>query len=122
MKKAFIKLSLAVGILNIIPNADACTRMLHVTKDHKYILTGRNMDWYVKSPTTFSQSATVKEMIAGVISVVRNTSSPLGATNSKKLYFSKKSGVESLDANDYKLVGEVNKNFKKTKPLKFARP
>jgi choloylglycine hydrolase len=349
MKKAFIKLSLAVGILSIVPSVDACTRVLHVTKDHKYILTGRNMDWYVKYPTTFwkfprgmkrdgltknnplqwtskygsialvqtsfSQSATAdgmnekglvanllyltetkypkrdtskkglasslylqyildnfatvkeavdnikknsfqivpvpipnsphlptmhiaisdasgdsaiiefingktiihhskkyqimtnsptfekqlslnayweeiggntflpgtrksadrfvrasfynkmlpypksnREAVAGMMSVMRNTSSPFGATDPKKpnisstrwrviddqknlvlyyesteapnviwidfkkLDFSKGSGVESLDADDYKLVGEVNKNFKKSQPLEFARP
>jgi len=31
----------------------ACTRVLHVTQDGKYVLTGRSMDWYVRYPTSF---------------------------------------------------------------------
>jgi choloylglycine hydrolase len=53
MRKIVIKLTLAVGMLSMVPSIDACTRVLHVTKDHKYTLTGRNMDWYVKYPTSF---------------------------------------------------------------------
>ena len=29
-----------------------CTRVLYVSKDGNYVLTGRNMDWYVRYPTT----------------------------------------------------------------------
>ncbi len=47
---ALLSAILAAGSL---PTADACTRVLHVTKDHRYVITGRNMDWYVRYPTSF---------------------------------------------------------------------
>ena len=48
---------IAAGLLacfgTLPQKADACTRVLHVTKDHHYVITGRNMDWYLRYPTTF---------------------------------------------------------------------
>ena len=42
----------ALGLIGLISPSDACTRVLHVTKDNKSVITGRNMDWYVRYPTT----------------------------------------------------------------------
>jgi choloylglycine hydrolase len=44
---------LLAGFGGFSKKADACTRVLHVTKDHQYVITGRNMDWYLRYPTTF---------------------------------------------------------------------
>lgn len=41
-----------LGVFFTTQNAEACTRVLHVSKDGKYVITGRNMDWYVRYPTT----------------------------------------------------------------------
>ncbi len=41
-----------IGMLGLSQSADACTRVLHVTKDYKSVITGRNMDWYVRYLTT----------------------------------------------------------------------
>jgi choloylglycine hydrolase len=43
---------LAVGVVGMSTPSDACTRVLHVTKDNKSVITGRNMDWYVRYPTS----------------------------------------------------------------------
>ena len=55
MRLKYLLLSTAVlSSLSIFsPDLDACTRVLHVTKDHTYVVTGRNMDWYLRYPTTF---------------------------------------------------------------------
>ena len=29
-----------------------CTRVLYVSQDGNYVITGRNMDWYLRYPTT----------------------------------------------------------------------
>jgi len=39
------------ALLLSLQSADACTRVLHVSKDGKYVITGRNMDWYLRYPT-----------------------------------------------------------------------
>jgi len=44
--------TLALGLIGVMSTADACTRVLHVTKDNKSVITGRNMDWYLRYPTT----------------------------------------------------------------------
>ena len=46
-------IALAVGLLAPVTSLDACTRVLHVSKDNKYTITGRNMDWYLRYPTKF---------------------------------------------------------------------
>jgi choloylglycine hydrolase len=43
---------LAVGVVGMSTPSDACTRVLHVTKDNKSVITGRNMDWYLRYPTS----------------------------------------------------------------------
>jgi len=42
----------ALGLAGLVSPSDACTRVLHVTKDKKFVITGRNMDWYMRYPTT----------------------------------------------------------------------
>jgi choloylglycine hydrolase len=50
--KKNLLLTIAI-VSSLFQTADACTRVLHVAKDQQYIITGRNMDWYVRYPTTF---------------------------------------------------------------------
>ena len=51
--KGYGLLSVAAGMLLLTSASDACTRVLHVSKDKKEVITGRNMDWYVRYPGTF---------------------------------------------------------------------
>lgn len=44
--------AMLLGMVGMGQSADACTRVLHVSKDHKYVVTGRNMDWFMRYPTT----------------------------------------------------------------------
>ncbi len=44
---------LCLGLLAPVASLDACTRVLYVSKDTKYTVTGRNMDWYMRYPTKF---------------------------------------------------------------------
>ncbi len=44
--------TMLLGMVGMSQSADACTRVLHVTKDHSSVITGRNMDWYLRYPTT----------------------------------------------------------------------
>ena len=41
------------GVLFLPPTVNACTRVLHVFKEKKTVVTGRNMDWYVRYPSSF---------------------------------------------------------------------
>ena len=50
--KKIVVSTLALGLVGMMGTADACTRVLHVTKDKKSVITGRNMDWYLRYPTT----------------------------------------------------------------------
>lgn len=43
----------AIAGVMLSSSADACTRVLHVFKDKKEVVTGRNMDWYVRYPSTY---------------------------------------------------------------------
>ncbi len=51
LKYAFLSTLAAFFLLQ--PVADACTRVLHVFKEKNLVVTGRNMDWYVRYPSTF---------------------------------------------------------------------
>ncbi|SFV62752.1 Choloylglycine hydrolase [hydrothermal vent metagenome] len=46
-------LSAVMGAVFLTSASDACTRVLHVSKEQKEVITGRNMDWYVRYPSTF---------------------------------------------------------------------
>jgi len=50
---SLIVAGLVTGFGILSPKTDACTRVLHVSKDQRYVITGRNMDWYLRYPTTF---------------------------------------------------------------------
>jgi len=53
MKKYLMGL-LTLGTLWLTTESSvACTRVLHVSKDNQYVITGRNMDWYLRYPTAF---------------------------------------------------------------------
>ena len=47
-KRAFIATLIAVLTLNmsLLQNAEACTRVVHMSNDGKHVVTGRNMDWF----------------------------------------------------------------------------
>ena len=53
MKRGVLLTMTLAGVLAWGTAAKACTRVLHVTKDKKQVITGRNMDWYVRYPTSF---------------------------------------------------------------------
>jgi choloylglycine hydrolase len=53
MKKNLIALSALLAFVATTEFSDACTRVLHVSKDNKHVITGRNMDWYLRYPTSF---------------------------------------------------------------------
>ncbi|HGY54944.1 MAG TPA: linear amide C-N hydrolase [Caldithrix abyssi] len=43
-----------LAALLLLPSgADSCTRVLHVFKEKGLVITGRNMDWYVRYPSAF---------------------------------------------------------------------
>lgn len=39
-----------IFVLSLVDYSEACTRVLHVSKDNKFIITGRNMDWFERYP------------------------------------------------------------------------
>ncbi len=51
--KYYSLLSILAALFLLPPGADACTRVLHIFKEKGLVITGRNMDWYVRYPSTF---------------------------------------------------------------------
>jgi len=53
MKRIMTAAGIFILAMALNTPSEACTRVLHVSKDGKYVITGRSMDWYLRYPTSF---------------------------------------------------------------------